>query len=129
MGKDYRLADLERMTGVPTRTIRYYIAKNILRGPRQAGRNAVYGKEHIDRLNEIGRLKSEGKTLAEVALALREPAHAAEPIDARQCTVYRVAPDVMVTVDANVSPWRARRIRHLIDEMSQHLNQTENEEK
>ena len=46
------LAELAEQSGVPGRTIRFYIARSLLPGPSQAGRGASYGQEHIRQLQE-----------------------------------------------------------------------------
>ena len=64
------LADVSRSSGLPGRTIRYYIAQGLLPGPDKAGRGAVYGTGHLQRLAEIGQLQAQGLTLREIARQL-----------------------------------------------------------
>ena len=47
------LETLEQLTGIPERTIRSYIARGIVPGPRGRGRAASYGDEHLVRLNFV----------------------------------------------------------------------------
>ena len=72
--REVSLSQLAEETGVPARTVRFYIARGLLRGPLQAGRGASYGNEHRKQLAEIKRLQAQGLTLVEIAksLALRQ---------------------------------------------------------
>jgi hypothetical protein len=49
------LAELAEDSGVPARTIRYYIARGVLPRPVVAGRGALYAKKHLERLGRIAR--------------------------------------------------------------------------
>jgi DNA-binding transcriptional MerR regulator len=49
-----RMRDLVRVTGLPRETIHFYLAQGLLPKPLKTGRNtAVYGPEHLDRLQRI----------------------------------------------------------------------------
>ena len=120
--KSYKLAELAETSGTPPRTIRYYIAQGILRGPVQAGRNAVYGDEHLERLKRIAKLKQQGRTLTEIAASLA-PGTAARELPAPAALVsYAVAEDVTVTVRSDVAPWRMNRIKAALSELSTRLS-------
>ena len=60
------LPDAEE-TGVPARTIRFYIARGLLPGPQHAGHGAIYGEVHGKWLQEIKQLQAKGLTLNEIA--------------------------------------------------------------
>ena len=123
------LASLSHKTGLPGRTIRFYIARNLLPGPRKAGRDAAYGPEHLERLRAIGRLQSRGLTLAEISRQLAEgssPPAAPEP---SAWWHYAVAEDVTVTVRADVSPWRLKQIKNQVAQMAASLRVAQQEEK
>ncbi len=47
------------MTGTERRTIRSYIAQGLIRGPDTVGRNASYGRQHLDRLRAIRVLRDQ----------------------------------------------------------------------
>ena len=59
----YQLAELAAASGVSERTIRYYQAERLLPRPAKRGREAVYGREHVERLALIGELRDRGLTL------------------------------------------------------------------
>jgi DNA-binding transcriptional MerR regulator len=103
------LSDLAAHSGLPGRTIRFYIARGLLRGPDKAGRGATYTAEHLERLRAIARLQSKGLTLAEIAREISGVRPASpEPIGWWH---YPLAEDVVVLVRADASPWRLKVIR------------------
>jgi DNA-binding transcriptional MerR regulator len=53
------MADLERETGLPPRTIRFYITQGLLPAARGRGVGATYGPGHLLRLKAINLLKRE----------------------------------------------------------------------
>ena len=56
----YGVEELARAVGVSVDTLRYYQAQKLLPPPTRAGRRAVYGTRHLERLRRIRRLQSEG---------------------------------------------------------------------
>jgi DNA-binding transcriptional MerR regulator len=70
MAKIWTLRELAADTGVPERTIRFYISRELLDPPLKAGRGAAYGPKHKARLEEIRKLQAKGMMLIEIAHAL-----------------------------------------------------------
>lgn len=66
--REYTLEELSTLANVTPRTVRYYIAEDLLPPPIVGGRNATYSQEHLDRLNAIAGMK-------EMYLPLREIRH------------------------------------------------------
>ncbi len=115
------LQELSEAAGVPARTIRFYIARGILSGPYKAGRGAAYGPEHVERLERIRLLQAEGKMLAEISRLVAD-AETTPVLDAPLAWwQYAIAPDVVVSVRADASPWRARRVRAALEEFARAL--------
>src|SRR5690242_21489073 len=56
--------DLARSAELPVRTIREYHTMRLLPPPNKRGRVGIYGAEHVQRLNLIGRLQRRGYSLA-----------------------------------------------------------------
>jgi DNA-binding transcriptional MerR regulator len=65
---EYTLDELSTLANVTPRTVRYYIAEDLLPPPIIGGRNATYSQEHLDRLMAIGAMK-------DMYLPLREIRH------------------------------------------------------
>ena len=63
----FTLVELSEVSGVPTRTIRFYIAKGLLPPPLVGGRSACFGEEHLKGLERIKTLQGQGRTLAQIA--------------------------------------------------------------
>lgn len=60
----FSIDNLASETGLPSSTIRFYQSKGLLSPPRRVGRRAVYGADHLKRLELIERLKKRGFSLA-----------------------------------------------------------------
>jgi len=70
--EELSISDLARITGTQRRTIRSYIALGLLRGPDTVGRNASYGRHHLDRLRAIRWLRDQERLgLPEIRLRLQ----------------------------------------------------------
>jgi DNA-binding transcriptional MerR regulator len=123
MNQPKTLAELAEESGLPARTIRFYIARGLLDGPVKSGRGAVYTAEHLARLEKIKQLQAGGHMLAEIArdLAGGPPVRAAAPPSA--WWQYAIGEDVMVWVRGDSSPWRMKQIRAAVDELASRLRE------
>jgi DNA-binding transcriptional MerR regulator len=125
MSESKTLAELSEESGIPARTIRFYIARGLLDGPQKAGRGAVYTAAHLARLEKIKAMQAEGRMLAEIALDLTDgpPLQTAAPPSA--WWQYLVHDDVMIWVRGDASPWRMKQIRAAVDDMTSRLREPE----
>jgi DNA-binding transcriptional MerR regulator len=125
MNSSKTLAELSGESGIPARTIRFYIARGLLDGPVKSGRGAVYTVEHLARLEKIQRLQAEGRMLSEIALDLGggPAAHTAAPPS--PWWQHAIQEDVMVWVRGDVSPWRMKQIRAAVDDFASRLPEPE----
>jgi DNA-binding transcriptional MerR regulator len=122
MSEGKTLAELSELSGIPARTIRFYIARGLLEGPVKARRAAVYTADHVARLEKIRRLQADGLTLVEIAGALHEGRKARQAaIPASLWWQHQVDDDVAVWVRSDANPWRMKQIRAAIDEMAARL--------
>ena len=128
MSDSKTLAELAGHSGIPARTIRFYIARGLLDGPVKAGRGAAYTADHLARLEKIQELQAQGRTLSEIVHLLSDPPHAASGIQPAPCWQFAIEQDVMVTVRGDVSPWRMKQIRAAIDEMARRIGSPNEEE-
>ena len=130
MNDSMTLAELAETSGLPARTIRFYIARGVLNGPVKAGRGAAYGPEHLTRLEQIQRLQAKGRTIAEIGRTVDgKPPKPRGQAPAAAWWQYMVADDVMVWVRDGSSPWRTRQVRAAIDELASRLRTTGDEER
>ncbi len=125
MSEERTLAELAEASGIPARTIRFYISRGLLDGPSKAGRGAVYTGAHLERLEKIKALQAQGRHLSEIA-PLVEGAHAAPPrYRSEAWWQHSIADDVLVLTRSDVSPWRQKQIRDVLDEMALRLRRKE----
>lgn len=68
----YTIDELAALSGVPSRTIRFYQSKGTLRAPERQGRVAYYGPDHVERLRIIGELQDRGLRLDTIRDALAQ---------------------------------------------------------
>ncbi|MCC6857517.1 MAG: MerR family transcriptional regulator [Bryobacterales bacterium] len=121
------LAEIAEASGLPARTIRFYIARGLLRGPVKGGRAAAYTEEHLERLEEIKSLQARGSTLAEIARLPGGPAKESVLPPATSWWQHAVAGDVIVWVRADASPWRTRQVRAAVEEFARRVQPAGNE--
>jgi DNA-binding transcriptional MerR regulator len=110
------LAELSEESGIPARTIRFYIARGLLEGPVKSGRGAVYTAGHLARLEKIQKLQAEGRTLAEITALLGGSEPEGPPPTA--WWQHAIAPDVYVMARADMSPWRTKQVRAAIQQLA-----------
>jgi DNA-binding transcriptional MerR regulator len=69
----YTLFELEAATGVPARTIRYYIQRELVARP-EGKRGAYYSAKHVEQLLRIRRWSEDGLSLERIARLLSSDA-------------------------------------------------------
>lgn len=62
----YTMDDLVSRTGLPRRTIRFYVEKGLLDPPAGRGRGGFYDASHLARLLEIRKSREEGRSLESI---------------------------------------------------------------
>ena len=107
----FNLVELSEVSGVPARTIRFYIAKGLLPPPLVGGRAARYGEEHLKELERIKTLQRQGQTLAQIAWQLGEGEKEVRPPEPSARWSCPVSKDVVVEVRCDSSPWRLKQAR------------------
>ncbi len=121
MSKSKTLAELADESGIPARTIRFYIARGLLNGPVKAGRGAVYTAGHLARLEKIKQLQADGRMLAEIARELSDSPPSESAAAPSPWWQYVIDKDVMVMVRGEASPWRMKQIRAALDDFTSRL--------
>ena len=100
----YRLSELSSMSGVSSRTIRYYQSQRVLPRPRRAGRDALYGEEHLGRLRLIAELRDRGFSLGAIRHLVSRRSSVALSVNA------------WLGIDETLGgPWSEDQPRHLDD--------------
>jgi DNA-binding transcriptional MerR regulator len=117
------LAELSDASGVPARTLRFYIARGLLPGPAKAGRGATYTGDHLHRVEQIKKWQAEGRMLSEIG---RELAGLPDAVEAVPWMHYPIADDLVVQVRAGVTPWRTKQIRDALQDLVRRLGQEGN---
>jgi DNA-binding transcriptional MerR regulator len=64
--EEFSIADVQDLTGVSGRTIRYYVSQGLIPPAHGRGPSAKYDRGHLVRLNAIQRMKSERLALDEI---------------------------------------------------------------
>jgi DNA-binding transcriptional MerR regulator len=74
MSPRYSLDDLARLSGLPARTVRYYLQRGLVPRPHGERRGAWYDQVHLERLLQIGKWTAAGLSLERIEQLLAEPA-------------------------------------------------------
>jgi len=70
----YKLEELAAEAGVSPRTVRYYVQRGLLPAPELRGKDTVYGREHLLRLQAIKRLQQSHLPLDEIQIRIASAA-------------------------------------------------------
>ena len=62
--------ELAERAGTSVDTIRYYQGRGLLPPPTRRGRIALYGRDHVDRLERVRALQAQGLSLAAIGRLL-----------------------------------------------------------
>ena len=113
------LAEIAEASGLPARTIRFYIARGLLKGPIKGGRTAEYTAEHVADLERIKQHQAAGHTLTEIARLLNGPSEVeTEVAPPTAWWQHAIADDVIVWVKAGASPWRTKQVNAAVEEFA-----------
>lgn len=63
----YSLKQLQKLTGLTRRNIRYYISRGLVDGAEGQGRGAYYTQRHLARLLQIKAFQEDGYSLEQIA--------------------------------------------------------------
>lgn len=120
----YTLKELTEKTGVTARTIRYWIAENVLMGPITQGAQASYTEDHVSRIREIQRGQKEGRTLAQLRVSSWSVYEDIKNMFEDRVTHIRVSDEVDVYIKEGLPPHTLRYIRKVLSEMETELRRT-----
>ena len=120
--KTFKLDELAQLTGLPVRTIRFYIQKELLYRPEGDGRGSHYTTDHLERLLEIKKLSGAGVSLErirEILTGTESPVpprpRAAGTVEVRSHVL--IAPGVELQINPDEATWPPEKIRELVREV------------
>jgi DNA-binding transcriptional MerR regulator len=99
--RELRVEQLAAVAEVSVDTIRFYQARGLLPLPRRQGRVALYGEEHMARLERIRALQAKGFTLATIGRLVRGDLDAADEslVAAVEAAAETDGPGAFLTID------------------------------
>lgn len=98
----FTMEELEEASGISARTIRYYIAQDLVPPSKGHGRSAYYTTEHIERLSRIAALKEQGLSIAEIRNEVHQASSRLEA-EAQHWEHFVLQPDLVVQIREDAS--------------------------
>ncbi len=121
----YSIGELAQATGVPRRTIRYYVQLGLLLPPKGAGRGHYYEQGHYERLVRIRELRDRGFSLDRVGAASSGREDDAPVPEVEMLTRIQLADGIHLTVGGGRRPPNARQIRELTEAVARIFDATD----
>lgn len=94
----YKVEELAAASGLKIDTIRFYQGKGLINAPKRRGRNAIYGADHLARLQQIRSLMGQGFSLAQIGrvrapgeLPENQPSAERQPDAPREALLHALA--------------------------------------
>ena len=107
------LRQLCKRSGLSPRTIRYYISQNLIPGPLNRGRRALYDEACLETLRVIRERQKEGLSLEQIRCGM-DPNPEPVVLQPHSWKTYKMAPDVEVWVWDNVPPHRGTVVQRAL---------------
>ncbi|MGZ4650156.1 MAG: helix-turn-helix domain-containing protein [Kineosporiaceae bacterium] len=114
------LEQLAGAVGMTTRNVRAYQTRGLLQPPRRVGRTSVYGREHVQRLEQVQRARERGASLQLLRTLIGEGREIDGVWEAGDGVSGRVVVDVTDTTLGHTPACLARlevALRPLLDEL------------
>jgi DNA-binding transcriptional MerR regulator len=114
--------ELAALVGASRRTVRYYVQEGLLDPPIGETRAAYYTEKHLEQLQTIKTLTSEGLSLERIRQRLHGTDAERSPLGGQAgsvalCSHLTLAPGVELVINAEVarlSPENVRRLTHVV---------------
>jgi DNA-binding transcriptional MerR regulator len=137
---EYTIQEIIQLSGLPRRTIYFYIQQNLLPSPEGAGLAARYSQQHLLRLKLIPLLRGQGLRLDQIrekmaSLSIKEaqdlltqletsqPPAVSAPIQAHHTyTHYTLPSGITLIVPGQLSPSLQQKVEKLLQSALQILN-------
>jgi len=107
------ILDLVQASGVPRRTIRYYVQVGLLPRPKGAGRGHYYEQEHLERLVRIRDLRDRGRSIETIRSLLDGDSEEVPIPQIEIVTRILVAPGLEVVVGHGAKPPTPSQVNEL----------------
>ncbi|MDF2177935.1 MerR family transcriptional regulator [Aliiglaciecola sp. CAU 1673] len=126
---DYNLDELEQLTGLARRTIRYYIQKGLVEAPFGARKTPRYTARHVEQLLQVRKYKEAGLNLARIAALLgkdEEGSASSDDMDigdVRVITRMQIASGITLDIDPRKNQLSDEAVRGLASIIGDYLNQ------
>ena len=114
------LEQLAGAVGMTTRNVRAYQTRGLLQPPRRVGRTSVYGREHVERLQQVQRARERGASLQLLRTLIGEGREIDGVWEAGDGVSARVVVDVTDATRGHTPACLARlevALRPLLDEL------------
>ena len=116
--RTYTLDELCNLTGLPKRTIRYYIQMGLVDRPEGEKRTAFYLTKHLESLLRVKRLAAQGMSLEKIRTGgdgISQKASAPhQPGEVRYCSHIYLADGIELVIDASASRLDQHQMRQFI---------------
>lgn len=114
----YSADELAALSGMPRRTIRYYIQLGLVDRPLGETRGARYGWQHLSRLLRIRELTEQGHSLDQIGQLLSTPPSPTLPTTPPPGSIsvqsqIHLAPGLSLVVDSSLAPLSPEQLRTL----------------
>lgn len=124
---DYSLDELEELTGIAKRTIRFYIQKGLVEAPFGARRTPRYTSKHLEQLLLVKQFKAAGLNLSKIAESMSSGPESLtqKTMNAGEVNVIsrvHISPGIALDIDRQQSDLSEEAIRNLADAIIQHLS-------
>ncbi|HMN56323.1 MAG TPA: helix-turn-helix domain-containing protein [Ottowia sp.] len=118
----YTLDQLESLTGLPRRTLRYYMQIGLVDRPIGETRAAYYTDRHLEQFLRVRRLSEEGVSLERIRNLMAGgdspvPLAPARPGAVRVLSHVHVAPGLELQVDPEQARLSPAQLRHFVQEV------------
>lgn len=119
----YSLQDVSTLTGLPVRTIRYYIQKSLANKPEGAKKTATYSQLHLEQLMTVKRLSESGLSLAAIAKVMNGSQATIvsdsdlQPGQIRAVSHVHISPGIELSIDPLVSNLDTKQLRELTEQL------------
>lgn len=105
----YTMGELAKKTEVTSRTIRYWIAEQLIDGPQGQGKGSFYTEKHVEAILRVKELKEDrGMTSAAIKIDQGFPEDQTVALRTRRLTHLSPFPGVDLLIDDGVSPQHKR---------------------